>query len=122
MRPMMLASLILNVTVLIPVCCGILLNATWARDAYGPDSSARQILLAVYMAIGIMSTVLIVHPDPRMVTALLLMQIIYKLATPLTVGTMKNPVVLSNLAICIVHVITLTLIWQRGMLATIQLK
>jgi hypothetical protein len=38
------------------------------------------------------------------------MQICYKVTTPITVGTITNPVVISNLAIAIVHAITLWLI------------
>jgi hypothetical protein len=45
-----------------------------------------------------------------MVTALLGVQVIYKLTTPFTVGTWRNPVVLSNLAIAAVHTATLTML------------
>jgi hypothetical protein len=35
------------------------------------------------------------------------MQVCYKVMTPITVGTIANPVVISNLVIAIVHGITL---------------
>lgn len=34
--------------------------------------------------------------------------LVYKLLTPLTVGSLKHPVVLSNLGIAALHVVTLT--------------
>ena len=52
--------------------------------------------------------------DERMVAALLLVQVIYKIATPLTVGTIQNPVVVSNLLIAAFHTVTLLLIWRRS--------
>ena len=86
----------------------------WARDAYGPPSPARAILLAVYVAIAALSAGLLARPEPRMVAALLLVQVIYKVLTPLSVGTMRHPVVASNLLIAAVHVVTLLVIWRRG--------
>jgi hypothetical protein len=49
-----------------------------------------------------------------MVAALLLVQVIYKLTTPFTVGSFTNPVVLSNLAIAAFHSGTLAVIWNHG--------
>ena len=41
---------------------------------------------------------------------LLTLQVIYKTLSPFTVGHWRHPVVLSNLAISLVHVVTLVLI------------
>ncbi len=90
-------SLILNILVLIPVSSGILLNSFWAVEAYGPDAPARGILLSIYLAILIVSAVLLVKFDAKFVMALLTVQIIYKVLSPIMVGTLTNPVIISNL-------------------------
>ncbi len=96
-------SLILNILVLIPVSSGILLNSFWAVEAYGPDAPARGILLSIYLAILIVSVVLLVKFDAKFVMALLTVQIIYKLLSPIMVGTLTNPVIISNLFIALFH-------------------
>ncbi|WDA42248.1 hypothetical protein [Erythrobacter sp. BLCC-B19] len=110
MPTMITLSLLLNIAVLLPVTGSILTNAGWVEAAYGPPSPARGILLAVYLAILAGSAALLWKPLPQMVAALLLVQIAYKLLTPFTVGTLANPVVLSNLAIAAFHAVTVTLI------------
>ncbi len=104
-------SLVLNLVVLVPVCAGLLARAGWTASAFGDWTPARGILLSVYIAIAITSAALLVHPDERMTAALLGVQVIYKLTTPFTVGTLRNPVVLSNLGIAAVHGATLALIY-----------
>lgn len=114
MRVMIFASLGLNIFVLVPVCLGLLKKADWTVAAYGPDAPARGILLSVYLAILICSLGLLAKPVPAMVTALLLVQIIYKFTTPFTVGSFTHPVVLSNLAIATFHCLTLWVIWKAS--------
>ena len=114
MRTMMLLSLMINLAVLVPVCAGLITDATWARASYGEASHARSILLSVYLAIGIVSVVLLFWRDPKLVAALLLVQVIYKLTTPLTVGTFAHPVVVSNVVIAAFHAVTLALIWRAA--------
>lgn len=106
------ASLLLNIAVLIPVCFGLLTSAPWVSAAYGEATQARGILLAVYMAIAIASALLLFIGDTKMIAALLLVQVIYKVLTPWTVGTFGNPVVISNLFIAAFHAITLAVIWR----------
>ncbi len=120
MRAMIYLSLILNLVVLIPVCGGLLMNAAWIGSAYGEPSAARQILLCVYLSIALMSVLLLIRPDPRMVATMLLLQVVYKLATPFLVGAWQNPVVLSNLGISMVHAATLVFIWRAITSAPIQ--
>ena len=112
MNSMIKLSLALNVLVLVPVCGSLLSNAGWTMTAYGPPSPARGILLSIYLAILVVSAGLLFKPVPAMVAALLVVQIVYKLTTPITVGTLANPVVLSNLAIAAFHAATLATIYQ----------
>jgi hypothetical protein len=98
-------SLLLNIVVLVPVCYGLATNAAWTIASYGIATPARAILLSVYVAILVGSVVLL--REPRLVAVLLGLQILYKLTTLLTVGTLNNPVVMSNLGIAAVHMITL---------------
>ncbi len=105
-------SLLLNIAVLVPVCVGLVTNAKWAIDFYGAVTPARGILMSMYIAIGSTSLLLLFLSEPKLVAALLLVQVVYKLLTPLTVGTLTNPVVLSNLGIAAFHGVTLWTIWQ----------
>ena len=100
-------SLALNVAVLVPVTASLIGNAGWTAAAYGPPSPARGILLSIYLAIMLVSMGLLFKPLPAMVAALLMVQILYKVTTPFSVGTLSNPVVLSNLAIAAFHAVTL---------------
>jgi hypothetical protein len=105
-------SLLLNVLVLVPVLLGLATRATWAETVYGPASPARAILLAVYAAILLLSLAGLLRPRTEAVATLLLMQVLYKVLTAWTVGTVRHPVVASNLGIAFVHVITLVSIWR----------
>ncbi|MBF2098509.1 MAG: hypothetical protein IGQ88_09055 [Gloeomargaritaceae cyanobacterium C42_A2020_066] len=110
MRLMITLSMVLNLVVLGPVCFGLFSSAPWVNTSYGDATVARGILLSIYLAIGVVSALLLVRREPQQVAVLLLIQVVYKLTTPLTVGTLDNPVVLSNLAIAAFHTVTLTLI------------
>ena len=100
-------SLGLNIAVLIPVCTVLILNLTPFVDVWGPATPARGILLSMYVSILILSIGLWMQKNPMMVAPLLAMQICYKVMTPITVGSITNPVVISNLVIAIVHGVTL---------------
>ncbi len=97
------AALLLNVLVLAPVCFGLARRPRWAQSVYGEPGPGRQILLAMYAAILASSLVLLVRPAPPAVLTLLVLQVVYKVLTPLTVGRIRHPVVVSNLAIAGVH-------------------
>lgn len=112
MQTMIVLSLLLNIAVLTPVCAGLIMNAKWTEAAFGVATPARGILLSIYLAIGLVSAAFLAVPEPAFVGALLLVQILYKVTTPITVGTLRNPVVLSNLGIAAFHAVTLTLLWQ----------
>jgi hypothetical protein len=114
MKLMLTLSLLLNLAVLIPVCAGLMANAGWTQAGYGGAAPARGILLSVYLSIAAASALLLVTGGPRQVALLLLMQVLYKLTTPATVGTFRNPVVLSNLVIAAVHAATLAVLWRSA--------
>ncbi len=114
MQLLITISLLVNVAVLIPVCAGLLTDASWAQLAYGPSSAGRSILLSVYMAIGFASAVLLFVRDPRFVAMLLIVQVVYKVTTPMTVGSFTQPVVVSDLLIAALHTATLASIWRAS--------
>jgi hypothetical protein len=113
---MIKSSLILNILVLIPVCAGLLIDAEWANHSFGVFSPARGILLSIYLSILIASVTLYFKMDVKFVASLLFIQIIYKLTTPFTVGTITNPVVISNLFIAVFHSLTLYTLKKNGKL------
>jgi hypothetical protein len=112
MKRMVVLSLLLNILILVPVCFGLATDAHWTRTSYGEPTAARGILFSVYLSVLFASALLLVFRDPRPAAMLLTFQVIYKLSTPLTVGTLQNPVVISNLGIAVFHIITLYLIWR----------
>jgi hypothetical protein len=113
MSLMISLSLLLNIAVLIPVCAGILMNASWAHKSYGEKTPARGILLSIYIAIALTSVLLFFLSKPEAAAALLFVQIVYKVTTPFTVGSFKNPVVISNLFIAGFHTVTLITLWRN---------
>ena len=110
MKRMIYISLIINVVVLIPVCIGLISDASWVEYGYGPASPARGVLLSIYGSILLVSLGLLINPLPILVAPLLLVQVLYKLTTPFTVGNFTNPVVISNILVALVHLVTLVLI------------
>ena len=108
MPALLVASLLVNVGVLVPVTAGLLRDAAWAQVAFGPKAPGRQILLAIYLSILALSAGLLLWRDAKVASGLLLAQCLYKLLSPVTVGTLRHPVVLSNLAIAALHTVTLT--------------
>lgn len=103
---MLTLSLLLNILVLIPICYLMLTNNFRIVETLGEFNPARGILLAMYATILLGSIYLLVNPNNQFATALLLMQIVYKLLTPFTVRTLKHPFVISNVLIAIVHIAT----------------
>lgn len=108
-------SLVVNIAVLFPVCIGIMLDASWAGEFLGPRYPARDILVAVYLAILIGSCTLLAliacadHPSVRLLTkgailGMLGIQVVYKLITTISVqASVQNHVVATNLGITIIH-------------------
>jgi len=103
---MLTLSLTLNILVLIPICYLMLTNNYRIVQTLGEFNPARGILLAMYATILLGSIYLLISPNNQFAIALLLMQIVYKFLTPLTVKTLKHPFVISNILIAAVHIWT----------------
>lgn len=108
---MLTLALSINIAVLSPVLIVLLLNDKRAIIAWGENTSGRKILLALYAAILLSSaSLLALHLQNIDITAwaqaVLGLQVIYKLLTVPLVG-LRNPVVLSNIAIALFHMVTL---------------
>lgn len=108
---MLVLSLFLNLFVLAPVLIVLARDGPAARHAWGADTAARRILGAIYAAILLASAALLVLIAFAVdvlpwAQALLAVQITYKFLTGPLVG-FRNPVVVSNHVIALVHVATL---------------
>ncbi len=117
---MLIISLLLNIAVLIPVVTVLVIGTrrgvnSAAQAPWGERTPSRDILLAIYVAILVVSIALlavIATSGPTLVVeaiaaALFTVQIIYKVLTAVTVrDALRNPVVLSNLGIAVVHGVT----------------
>lgn len=111
---MLLVSLTLNALVLAPVLYVLAANGEAAALVWGSDGPARRILAAIYCAILAVSVVLLVllalgRDVVAWSQALLAVQVIYKFLTVAFVG-LRNPVVVANLAIAVVHSATLVVL------------
>lgn len=114
---MLKAALLINIGVLVPVIIGLIKRSRWTIEAYGNDSPAKRILLSVYLSILILSLLLLRWPSHDVIVTLLLLQILYKVTTPLTVRNWKNPVVIGNLLIAGFHILAL---WMEGATRTVN--
>ncbi len=117
---MLVISLLLNIAVLIPVVTVLVIGArrgvnSAAQAPWGERTPARDILLAIYIAILVVSIALLAGVALGGATvaieaaaaALFTVQIVYKALTAVTVrDALRNPVVLSNLGIAVVHGVT----------------
>ncbi len=104
---MITASLILNILVLIPVCFALIMNFDKMQKVAGIFTPARGVLLAMYLTILTASILLLFFMDFKLSFALFIIQIMYKVLTPFTVKTIKNPIVISNLLIAAFHLVTI---------------
>lgn len=76
---------------------------------FGPDRPARRILIAIYLAIALISIVLLAAPATLrtgLAPGLLMLQVVYKLLSLPLLG-LRHPVALANLGIAVVHGVTL---------------
>ena len=113
---MVTTSLILNILVLIPVCLTLLFNVEKMQDVAGVFTPARGILLAIYVSILLASSFLLFFMDVKLAFALFSIQIVYKVLTPFTVKSIKNPIVISNLVIAAFHLVTVITMLKSGSL------
>ena len=113
MKKMIRVSLGLNILVLTPIVFGMAVGSPIIDRAWGEFTASRGILTSIYFALLVLSIILVIKPIPVFVAPLLATQVIYKVTTPFTVGTLLNPVVISNLGISILHLVTLWVIYQN---------
>ena len=117
-KRMVTISTILNIVVLIPVISVILLDIDRVERFWGINQASRQILTSIHIAILVASIALFFIKDkPKLIvaTTIFSMQIIYKTLTAfLVANALTNPVVLSNLAITIVHLLTIYTIFNQN--------
>ena len=111
MKTMIYLSLGLNILVLIPIVVLMAINSPFVDEAWGEFTAARGVLMSIYLSILVVSVFLVFRPAPSFVAALLIVQVVYKLTTPFTVGAFLNPAVISNLAISVLHIATLATIF-----------
>ena len=112
MQNMIYISLGLNILVLIPIVVLMAMKSPIVDQTWGNFTAARGILMSIYLSILMVSVLLLFKPAPAFVAALLLVQVVYKLTTPFTVGLFSHPVVISNLFISAVHIATLVIIYN----------
>jgi hypothetical protein len=114
---MLAVSLWLNIVVLVPVLLVLARNRAAAANAWGQDTPARRILASIYAAILVASIVLVLLSSATTTDiipwtqTLLAVQVIYKALSAFAVG-LRNPVVLSNIGIALIHSATLATLWN----------
>jgi len=108
-----LLSLIVNVLVAgsMGLAIGFRLQRMLPRldEVFGPDTTSRQILACLYLAIAVSSTVALADSSLRLriIIVLFPLQIFYKVLSAFLVTERRNPVPQANLAISILHGISL---------------
>lgn len=109
MNILIIFSYIANVLILIPICFLLLKGNNSLKEVYGSDSTARQILVCMYLAILILSSYYLIKGDtkPFIAWVLLGFQIIYKSLSLIIIKDKKAPVYWFNLGVAILHSITL---------------
>jgi hypothetical protein len=109
-------SLVVNI--LVAGFWGIILafrpSANFRIRPFGSDNPGNRILASFYLAITFFSIVAFFKADQdiRLCIFLFAFQIVYKALSTITVRDFKKPVVLSNLAIVILHSFTLNWIFS----------
>ena len=122
MKKMIRVSLGLNILILTPIVFGMAVGSPIIDRAWDEFTASRGILTSIYFALLVLSTILIIKTIPVFVIPLLATQVIYKITTPFTVGTILNPIVISNLGIAVLHLVTLWVIYKnRDQLAIMQI-
>ena len=110
-----LLSLIVNVLVAgsMGLAIGFRLQRILPRldEIFGPDTTSRQILACLYLAIAVSSMVALADSSLRLriIVVLFPLQIFYKILSAFFVTERRNPVPQANLAISILHGISLFL-------------
>ena len=111
-------SLVINVLVagFWGIILGFFPRARFRDWPYGPDTPGTRILSSLYLAITFFSLYALIVPSRMFSVCIFLFgfQIVYKLLSAITVRDFKNPVVLSNLLIVLIHSVSLWWILKYG--------
>ena len=104
-------SLVINVLVagFWGIVLGFFPRAHFRKWPFGGDTSGSRILSSLYLAIMFLSLYALITPGRMHGICIFLFtfQIIYKALSAVTVRDFRNPVVLSNLLIVVIHSISL---------------
>ena len=111
-------SLVINVIVagFWGIVLGFFPRAHFRNWPYGVDTPGSRILSSLYLTIVFLSLYALLEPDRLYSVCLFLFgfQIIYKSLSAITVRDLRNPVVLSNLLIVVIHTISLGWLLKHG--------
>ncbi len=101
----------INVIVLLPLCVFLLAGSVGVAEVFGPDTTARQILLCMYLTLLILSSYFLVTRNANLQVAwtVFLFQIIYKFMSLFFIKNKRLPVYWFNLVIALIHSLTLGL-------------
>jgi len=111
--PFILLSLVVNVLVAgyMGLAIGFRLNRMLPRldEVFGPDTTSRQILACLYLAIAASSIFALADSSLRLriVVVLFPLQIFYKVLSAFLVTERGNPVPKANVAVSLLHCISL---------------
>ena len=106
---MLIAALIVNLVVLIPVSALLVVGGRSTVSWWGQITPSRNILLAVYLSFISASVLFLLWPLEPAIITLLALQITYKILSAFTVRVLTNPVVIANLLVAAFHTAALVL-------------
>ena len=111
-------SLVINVMVagFWGIVLGFFPRAHFRNWPYGGDTPGSRILSSLYLAITFFSVYALIVPDRMYSVCIFLFafQIVYKSLSAITTRDFRNPVVLSNLLIVVIHSISLAWLLKHG--------
>jgi hypothetical protein len=111
-------SLVINVIVagFWGIVLGFFPLARFRDWPYGGDTPGSRILSSLYITIAFLSIYALLEPDRLYSVCIFLFafQIIYKSLSAITTRNFRNPVVLSNLLIVIIHSVSLGWLLKHG--------
>ncbi|MCX6960358.1 MAG: hypothetical protein NTW91_08810 [Verrucomicrobia bacterium] len=98
------------------IVLGFFPQARFRNRPYGEDTPGTRILSSLYLAIMLFSLYALIAPDRLFSVCVFLFgfQIVYKLLSAITARDFRNPVVLSNLLIVLIHSISLCWLLKHG--------
>lgn len=111
-------SLVINVVVagFWGIVLGFIPRSRFRNWPHGEDTPGTRILSSLYLAITFFSLYALIVPERMYSVCLFLFafQIVYKSLSAITTRDFRNPVVLSNLLIVVIHSISLGWLLKHG--------